>query len=234
MLFRSKPPIAAPVLGYALLRLRWRTLAAAGVEAGLFAGVAALRLHGTPWLHDYVRNNALLLANDGLDVIRWSTAQQQFINLQYLGMQVFDRPQVVSLCAYFTGGLFIGVWFLHVVRRRRQPLSILDLSSGVVISLLPVYHRVYDASLLLLPLAWALSEGQARTWWHRVTVLACVMPFLAPGGTWLELQAGAGRIPQAVTQAWWWNALVMPHQVWALLVMATALLLAQAAEAQPS
>jgi hypothetical protein len=227
-----KPPIAAPVLGYALLRLRWRTLGAAAAESLLILGVTALRLHDVPWLHDYFRNNALLLANDGLDVIRWSTAQQQFINLQYLGFYLFDQPKVVSLFAYFIGGVFLAVWLLHVVRRRRQPLSILDLASGVVISLLPIYHRVYDASLLLLPLAWALSEGEARTWRHRVLVLACLVPFLAPGGTWLEMQAGAGRIPDALTHAWWWHALVMPHQVWALLVMSTTLLLAQAAEAR--
>ena len=95
-----------------------------------------------------------------------------------------------------------------------------------------VAFALVGVTALLVSLAWALSEGDARTWRHRALVLACIVPFLVPGATWIELQVHAGRVPSAIVDAWWWRAIVVPHQVWALLVMASALLLAQATEAR--
>lgn len=225
-----KPPIAAPLLGYALLRGRWTTLAVAAVELAVITGAAALRLHGVPWVSGFLANNALLLSNSGMDVIRWSDAQQQFVNLQYLGFFLSDNARLVAWTSWLVGGAFVGTWMVCVVRRRQQPMSLLELSTAVVISLLPIYHRVYDAALLVLPLAWALSQTSPATRRHRVITLLCVVPFFAPGSTILELQIQAGRIPAEIVGAWWWRAFVLPHQVWALLIMSIALLSAQMRE----
>lgn len=227
-----KPPIAAPVLGYALLRGRWTTLAVAATELVVITGAAALRLHGVPWMAGFVANNALLLSNSGMDVIAWSVEQQQFVNLQYLGFFVSDSARLVAWTSWLVGGALIGLWMALVVRRRQQPMRLLELSAAVVLSLLPIYHRVYDAALLMLPLAWALSETSPFTRRHRLITLLCVTPFFVPGSTLLELQIQAGRIPMAVTGVWWWRAFVLPHQVWALLVMSLALLAAQVREAR--
>ena len=42
------------------------------------------------------------------------------------------------------------------------------------------------------------------------------------------MQTRAGRIPAWLTSQWWWDAFVVPQQVWALLLMALVLLSAQA------
>ena len=225
-----KPPIAAPVLGYALLRGRWTTLAVAALELSVITGAAALRLHGVPWVSGFLANNALLLSNNGLDVIKWSDTQQQFVNLQYLGFFLSDNARLVASASWLVGGALIAAWMVLVVRRRQQPMSLLELSAAVVLSLLPIYHRVYDAALLVLPLAWALSQTSAVTRRHRLITLLCVAPFFVPGSTILELQIQAGRIPTAMTDAWWWRTFVLPHQVWALLVMSITLLTAQMRE----
>ena len=60
--------------------------------------------------------------------------------------------------------------------------------------------------------------------------LLCVAPFFVPGSTILELQVQAGHISSALIDAWWWRVFVLPHQVWALLVMSIALLSAQMRE----
>ena len=101
--------------------------------------------------------------------------------------------------------------------------ELLELSTIAVISLLPVYHRFYDATLLVLPLCWAF------VWLRRERAsaalsLGLMLPFLIPGGTLLETMQIAGRIPRALTNHWWWEAVVMPHQVWALLFLSIVLL----------
>ncbi|MFZ0901494.1 MAG: hypothetical protein WBW98_01205 [Candidatus Sulfotelmatobacter sp.] len=51
-----------------------------------------------------------------------------------------------------------------------------------------------------------------------------MLPFLIPGGTLLETMQIGGRIPPTLTNHRWWEALVMPHQVWMLLVLSILLL----------
>ncbi|MEQ1728962.1 MAG: glycosyltransferase family 87 protein, partial [Vicinamibacterales bacterium] len=91
-----KPPIAAPLLGYALFRGRWRVvMTAVGVVVTL-VGVGAVQLLGRPWLSGYIANNSLLLADSGTAVVKWSEAQQQFINVHYLGYLLFEDPRVIN------------------------------------------------------------------------------------------------------------------------------------------
>src|SRR5690606_32496529 len=93
-----------------------------------------------------------------------------------------------------------------------------------VISLLPVYHRVYDAGLLLLPLGWALLARRPVTARHRRLALWLLVPFLLPGVSILERLEDTGFVFAGVTKSWWWQALVIPHQVWTLLALAIVLL----------
>src|SRR5262245_36827266 len=51
----------------------------------------------------------------------------------------------------------VAVWFLLLRRRDFSTNALLELSTLAAMSLLPVYHRLYDAALLLLPLAWSLA-----------------------------------------------------------------------------
>jgi hypothetical protein len=55
---------------------------------------------------------------------------------------------------------------------------------------------------------------------HNNVLLA---PFLIPGGTLLETMQISGRIPASLSQHWWWEAFVMAHQVWALLILSMLL-----------
>jgi hypothetical protein len=97
------------------------------------------------------------------------------------------------------------------------------LSAIAVISLLPVYHRFYDATLLVLPLCWVfVSYRKARVFAILSSVL--MIPFLIPGGTLLETMEISGRIPAALAHRWWWEAFAMAHQVWLLLFLGILLL----------
>ena len=56
----------------------------------------------------------------------------------------------------------LSLWLFAV--RRDGRLGLLDLAILASASLLPVYHRFMDAGILLIPVAWALSEleGELR------------------------------------------------------------------------
>jgi hypothetical protein len=91
-----------------------------------------------------------------------------------------------------------------------------------------VYHRFYDAVLLLVPLAWAI-DAAARNRRDRIAwcVLLLMLPFCLNSATALVWLAGKGYLPEWLTQSPLWERVLLPHQGWALLAMAVCLLLAQ-------
>lgn len=62
-----------------------------------------------------------------------------------------DDPHFYNLVSYLTVGFLILVWALAVLVKRASPRSaLLALAAISALSLLPVYHRPYDAKLLML------------------------------------------------------------------------------------
>ena len=96
-----------------------------------------------------------------------------------------------------------------------------------MISLSAIYHRFYDATLLLAPLAWSLASWNGKHKAPARIVFLFVMPFLIPGAVALQETARARDWLATLNGAWWWNTLVLPHQVWAIALLAICLVYAQ-------
>src|SRR5262249_49278183 len=79
-----------------------------------------------------------------------------------------------------------------------------------------VYHRFYDAWLLIWPLSYALLSTRKLP--ANVLIFATIVPFLVPGATVLD------RGSALLRTGWFWNAIIMPHQAWALLLLAILLI----------
>jgi hypothetical protein len=90
--------------------------------------------------------------------------------------------------------------------------------------LFPVYHRFYDGFLLILPLGWSLREFSGPGNKLARGAFLLLLPFLVPGGSALEQLQLSGRIPEAMAQSWYWTGIVMPHQIWFLLLLSLLLL----------
>ncbi|HLL89398.1 MAG TPA: hypothetical protein VK324_08850, partial [Tepidisphaeraceae bacterium] len=109
---------------------------------------------------------------------------------------------------------------------------LLAFSVTVPLMLLPVYHRTYDAIVVLFPVAWCLANLGGR--WCRsaavglVASLALLVPVGLPSSLVRLALVGPG-----VAQAWWWDALVVPSRVWALLILFASLLPPLFASAEP-
>jgi len=196
----------------------------------LVAGVAALGLlrleiGHTPWLSNYLTDNRILLETGVLgNFTAINPTRFGLINLQVALYPLFDSVRLTNGVAMFVGGTLLMVWLIRMGRSApRGDRELLDLSAIAIISLLPVYHRFYDATLLVLPLCWVFLSFRKAQGFAMVSLLL-MLPFLVPGGTMLETMQSGGRIPAALSSHWSWQVFVMPHQVWALLLLGVLLL----------
>lgn len=222
-----KPQIGLPFLIYYLLRRRWQVSA---VSLGLVvitavAAMGRLAASHTPWLQNYRVDNRVLLATGILsDFTERNPIRFSLVNLQVALYPLVKQAVTANILAVAISGLMFLVWLLLVLRRDRPADELLDVSTIAVLSLLPVYHRLYDASVLILPLCWILSawSNQLRSFARRA--LPLVLIFLVPGGSALEQLQLNGHVPAAAANSGWWRTLVMPHQVWALFLLGVLLL----------
>jgi hypothetical protein len=224
-----KPHIAAFLLLYYLLRRRWQLLTATVAFGILLVLIVILRMQvaGVAWVHDYFHNIQVLSANNKIDDFTSANPIRfLLINLQVAFYSYTSSARSANILALGTGVLLIAVWVYLTMRKSAKETELLALSAIAVIGLLPVYHRLYDAAVLAIPVCWCMSEltGQMRTI-ARVALIV-MTPFLFPGAAMLQQLARNGRIPQSWLSSWWWEGVVMPHQTWFLLLLVLVLLYA--------
>lgn len=221
-----KPHVAGFLLLYYLLRRRWRLLGTAvafGVILVLLA-VAWMQFAGVNWLPDYLNNIRFSAARNRVD--DFTTANPirfTLINLQVPFYSFTHSPKAANVLAFSVGAVLILVWVILVLRKQFQDSELLSLATIAVIGLLPLYHRLYDASILAIPLCWCLIRRDSL----RVVAnagLLLIAPFLVPGATVLQQIVRRGRIPESWMTSWWWDRLLMPHQTWLLLLLSLVLI----------
>jgi hypothetical protein len=229
-----KPQIGLPFLLYCLLRRRWRmaVIAFSGVAVVFALAVIRLTISGTPWLQNYLYDNRVLFASGSLgDFTEHGPLRFGLINLQVVTYAILGDRDLANLAAFAVAGIMGLAWLFLFSRRSHQPDALLHLSTIAVLSLLPVYHRLYDASLLILPLAWSFTALAGRMARLAHVSLLLIAVFLVPAGSALEQLQRTGHFA-AIQGLWWWNAIVMPHQVWALFLLGLVLLQAMRAETE--
>jgi len=219
-----KPTVAGGLLLFYLVRRQWKVAGIACAATGIIGvlGASRLTIAGVPWLASYFENTRRILASGSLaDFARSDAIRFNLINAQVFFYSLLRNVSVAGRLAQFVGAAFLGSW-LWLCWRRHAASELLEISAISVISLIPVYHRFYDAGLLIWPLAWSLLLAGKRST-VAVTVTA-IAPFLVPGPALLTELARTGRIPAAVANNWWWNAIVLSHEAWDLILLAVLLL----------
>ena len=224
-----KPQIGLPFLFYYLIRGRWRIpVLASGTVALLFAiAVARLTWSRTPWLQSYLYDNRVLFASGSLgDFTEKNLLRFGLINFQvaaYTVLQNRGRAIIAALAVAACAGI-VWLFLLSKHKNKDRNADLLGLSALAVIGLLPLYHRFYDATLLIFPLAWSLTALRGRSGTiAKGTLLVIILVFLVPGGAALQRLQEAGHFA-ALRNYWWWNTLILPHESWSILVLALLLL----------
>jgi hypothetical protein len=224
-----KPQLGAFLVLYYLVRRRWRLFGTAvATTTGLTVGAALyLQLRGALWIQDYLHNaQGFVTANHIDDFSSANPSRFALINLQVPFFSITGQSSSANLLAFAVTGLLLCIWLYWVARGPEREVELLSLGAISVLALLPVYHRFYDAALLIVPVCWCmtLSAGRSKTIVKIVLLLMAV--FLVPGAAFLQEFVIGGHVPEAVTSSWFWNCIVMPHETWALLVLCSVLLYA--------
>jgi len=85
------------------------------------------------------------------------------INLQTVISVFHDEPWVYNIASYLICGSLLTIWSVKSLRSEVSPIHMwLALASIAALSMLPSYHRPYDAKMLLLSIpgcAWLWSRG---------------------------------------------------------------------------
>lgn len=101
------------------------------------------------------------------------------ISLQAAFSVLRDDPHFYNPMSYLVSGALLLVWAIKTVRTRfTQEGAWLALAAVSALSLLPVYHRAYDAKLLLLAIpacAMLWTEGGGRRWLAFVLTVAGIV-----------------------------------------------------------
>jgi hypothetical protein len=104
------------------------------------------------------------------------------ISLQTVVSLFRDDPRFYNPASYLIAGPLILIWIVVTLRSRfSMERAWLGLAAIAALSLLPVYHRIYDAKLLLLTVpacAMLWSEGRLT---GRLALLVNTLAFLLTG-----------------------------------------------------
>jgi hypothetical protein len=224
-----KPQIGAFLVLYYLVRRRWRLFfTAVSTTIGLtVVAVVYLWLRGASWLQGYLNNaRGFVSANNIDDFSTANPGRFNLINLQVPMFSMTGHSSSANLLAFAIGACLICAWLYLTLKASQREPELLPLGAVSIISLLPVYHRFYDAALLVVPLCWCMTRMVSRPNNISKIALLLMLPFLVPGTAFLQQLAARGRVSDAATHSWWWNRVVMPHQTWTLLLLCLVLLYA--------
>lgn len=237
-----KPQIGLIFLAYEVGRLRWRTAITGAIVAGVVLAIGIWKLHasGIDWLPQWRANLAAFAASDNADPTSANPLRYHLINLHYWLHTFTDNRGLVKWLVYALVAALCGAYFLADRRalggtapggtalpsgapwtKPQNPADLLTLSFLAAISMLIVYHRLYDAVVLLFPLVWLFAEPRRprRMVWAAVMGL-CLLAFYVPGASLMNSLVVSGKIPPGIANSIVFTSIAMPHAVIALVGLA--------------
>jgi hypothetical protein len=222
-----KPQIALPFFLYYVFLGRWRTFGVAVATASLltFVAIAPMQVRGYPWFEDWTRNIAI--GNDAggpNDPTPSGPWRYQMIHLKLWLWTMLDSRAavtvtVVVLCGLLAGGYIAMLWRVRS-RVLGQAGDLLPLAALCALTLLPVYHKLYDAVLLVPVLAWAICAVGGLYRPVAIATLLVLSVFLVPFDFFRVLMSRTGALNELASTRLF-QAVVFPHH--AIATFATGL-----------
>ena len=215
-----KPQMALLLPLLPLFRGRWKATAAAAGMVVLVAvlAVGRMEISGVPWLTS-LRANLGDISGGGHDD---PAGPDKFlmVNLQPL-LHTFTGSHVLAASISLTVVLASAAFMLWTIRSRRDSRTeVLAYAVIAILGLLAVYNRIYCATLLLLPLGWAMTCRPPRA--AAVAAILMILPFMVPGPA--ALNWWAEQAHPSFAGSWWWRDTVLMHETFLLMVLSAAMI----------
>jgi hypothetical protein len=185
-----------------------------------------LTVRGTTWLQEYLSNARGFVTSNSIDSFASDNpARFTLLNLQVPFFSLTHRTDSANFGAFVVTGVLVSAW-IFLILKTKEKHEFVALGAISTISLLPIYHRFYDAAILAIPLCWCLAELTRSLKPLALCGLFLLTPFFFPGTALLGRLASHNRLPSSLTRSWIWDFLIMPHETWALLLLSAILLYA--------
>lgn len=198
---------------------RWRRIFSACGVLGIMSLVALSRMP-SGWLHSYQENLRYFFAiGDVNDFTTRNPSRFDLLNLQPMLYFVTRAYALTNILSWAIAGGLLVLWWRH-----RRLLGDASLASIVLIGLLPVYQRTYNAGVIALLLPYAISRWPEIK--GKLLIAGCGV-FLIPGpGILATLHQRYSISDNVWNNSWWFNLIVGPHSTWGILLMIVVLLVA--------
>lgn len=220
-----KPQVVLLYGLYYLFRRRWRVVLVSAIIGilALCIVVGRMEIAGVDGLQQW-RDNMVGFVQGGGDPAQPGSQRYLMMNLQVVLHQFIESHAIVTLIVIAVAGTTLLV-LATVPRYDESPQGLLlTYSCLAAMAPLAVYSRFYSATLLIFPLAWALVKIRPGYIYLPGLALVCIFVFLVPGVAILNVWSR--QLPTPVMTSWWWEYLLLPHQIYALLILATCMVVA--------
>ena len=221
-----KPQLGLGFLVLLGLRRDWLALGVAVVAIALFTGIGISRLMQTApaWSSTLADNLAREQAPGGmLDASIGGAMRYQMCDVRPLFHLVLPG-EWVSLAALLFVAVLAAIAIVKLIWLGIARHTLLAVSGVGLLVLLPVYHRVYDAVLLLPLLALVVNQLMRQRSDGLMALIGLMMlPLFLPLPSLLAVMHGRGVIPDNLHNNGLWRHVVLQHQSWCLLIAAVAL-----------
>jgi hypothetical protein len=215
-----KPQLAAAFPAPYVLARRWRACAFTAITIIAIAALAVWRLNGQhAWFANYLDNLRYAFGPGGADDPGPANPYRAgLINLRF-PLSTFVASRTAGEIIAWAIGLALAAPALVAMARRPTGIAFMhSFSVLILVQTLVLFHRNYDAAVVIFPFAWALSAEVP--WSHRWPVLFTVGLFFLPSGAALAAAANVHYVPQWIASSTLWETIILPYQAWALLIMA--------------
>ncbi|HEV2645492.1 MAG TPA: glycosyltransferase family 87 protein [Acidobacteriaceae bacterium] len=214
--FCIKPTSAIAALAAVLLYGRIRTfLTSIGVTILIATCAAFAVAHVDPiWKVHYMANLAVVFGPEGAANFASAGGNFDLINLQVPFYVISHNVDVANVLAFLTTTILAAVWLILYFRERKRAVrwSWLGISSLLLIAVLPVYQRNYNAAVVLFAAMWAFSNLKLRDPWPKVAIFVGIV-YLVPG----EAAIRDIPLPNWLSTNIFWNSVVMCQLTWAIM-----------------
>lgn len=221
----TKPQLAIPMLAFFIARRRWLSLSAGAGTASLLLAVGVLWVMpiNSNWFSDM---KTTALAMSGLNVsIDQGIGRFDRIHAEILLNLMFEQPRTSALAAKIIVCLTGMLWLIIALKRFpssiKPEMEVLVLMPLLAMNLLVVYHRPYDAVILLPVLGAAIVWMMApRMRTIGILILFSLVPFLViPWSSTMIQIFTMPWFPESIKDSTLTHVAILALPVWSLIAV---------------
>jgi glycosyl transferase family 87 len=217
-----KPQLAICALGVLVLARWWKAIIVAIAVAAVSMTIGLVILEGSAergrWWQSEQQNLAVSFEPGGQsDPAPRSVVAWQFLNAQTLSSYLSTDWRVYDVAVWIGAGLLI-LTFLWTRKQQKRWTPWRDAAFCSAMTLIPTYHRYYDAQLLVLLLPFGVLLWQADKRGTVILMAACLGVLAFPIQSFFAQRLGAAATIPSLKQF-----IFLRNQPVALIVLAIAL-----------